>query len=553
MNQNLWKLAFLSPAAIAAACLLAVGAEAAPDEPESSSESTSESFEIADSLVRDRGTINGVFDYAEDSVTRPLSQNVRSVSELTDISPTDWAFQAVRNLVERYQCIDGYPDRTFRGDRPLTRYEFAAALNKCLNRIIEIVGDPSLIDPGDLGSIGRLQEEFRAELTTLRGRVDGLEARLADVEANQFSTTTKLVGEAVFTIADNFGDGDDDNTVFQQRVRLNFDTSFFGSDLLRTRLQVGNTGSTTFSGDDVPFGVGANGALTTDFTGDTGNTFLLDTLGYFFPIGENVTGIVLANAGIFDDIAPTMNPALEDFEGGNTTLSLFGQRNPVYRIGGGAGGGLQAQFGPINVSLGYLADSGGDPSEGAGLFNGDYAALGQLAFLPEEGNFGLAATYVRGFHTEGNEIFDNAFGTNLVGTGAVGLLSDVGALETNTVGVQGFFNLGDSLTVSAWGGYTDVELSGADADEEIWNYALTVGVRDVGSEGSLLGLVAGVPPYVGGLSATGDIPIHVEGFYKYQINDNINITPGVVFVANPGQGDDDDDLVIGVIRSTFNF
>ena len=547
MNQNLWKLAFLSPAAIGAACLLASGAEAAPDE----SVSRAEPFEIADSLVRDRGTINGVFDYAEDNFTRPLSQNVNSVSELSDISPTDWAFQAVRNLVERYKCIDGYPDRTFRGDRPLTRYEFAAALNKCLNRIIEIIGDPDLLEPGDLGDIGRLQEEFRAELATLRGRVDGLEARLADVEANQFSTTTRLVGEAVFSIADNFGDGDDDNTVFQQRVRLNFDTSFFGSDLLRTRLQVGNTGSPTFSGEDAD--IGANGALVTDYTGDTGNTFLLDTLGYFFPIGDNVTGIVLANAGIFDDIAPTMNPALEDFEGGNTTLSLFGQRNPIYRIGGGAGGGLQAQLGPLNVSLGYLADSGGDPSEGAGLFNGDYAALGQIAFLPEGDTFGLAATYVRGFHTEDNEIFDNAFGTNLVGTGPVGDLSD-DALETNTVGLQGFINLGDSLTISAWGGYTDVqEADDDDDDEEIWNYALTVGFRDVGSEGSLLGLVAGAPPYVGGASASGTQPIHIEGFYKYQINENINITPGVIFVANPGQGDDDDDLFIGVIRSTFNF
>ena len=51
---------------------------------------------------------------------------VTSVSQLSDVQPTDWAFQALQSLVERYGCIVGYPDKTFRGNRALTRYEFAA-------------------------------------------------------------------------------------------------------------------------------------------------------------------------------------------------------------------------------------------------------------------------------------------------------------------------------------------------------------------------------------------------------------------------------------------
>ena len=60
---------------------------------------------------------------------------VTSVSQLSDVQPTDWAFQALQSLVERYGCIAGYPDGTYRGNRALTRYEFAAGLNACLDRV----------------------------------------------------------------------------------------------------------------------------------------------------------------------------------------------------------------------------------------------------------------------------------------------------------------------------------------------------------------------------------------------------------------------------------
>ena len=116
----------------------------------------------------------------------PMAQ-VNSVSELTDISPTDWAFQAVRSLVERYKCLEGFPDNTFRGDRPLTRYEFAAALNRCLNRVLELVAgngdDDNGFDDDTFQTITELQEEFRAELAALESRVGNLEDRLASAEA----------------------------------------------------------------------------------------------------------------------------------------------------------------------------------------------------------------------------------------------------------------------------------------------------------------------------------------------------------------------------------
>lgn len=68
------------------------------------------------------------------------ADQVTSVSQLTDVKPTDWASQALQSLVERYGCIVGYPDKTFRGNRVLTRYEFAAGLNACMDRINELIG-----------------------------------------------------------------------------------------------------------------------------------------------------------------------------------------------------------------------------------------------------------------------------------------------------------------------------------------------------------------------------------------------------------------------------
>jgi hypothetical protein len=160
------------------------------------------------------------------------------------VQPTDWAFQALQSLVERYGCITGYPDGTYRGDSALTRYKFAAGVNACLDRVNELIatGTANLVTRQDLATIQRLQEEFGTELATLRDRVDTVEAIAAQLEANQFSTTTKLGGEVITYLSDAFGENADpiNNTNLGYRLRLDFNTSFTGKDRLRTRLQATN-------------------------------------------------------------------------------------------------------------------------------------------------------------------------------------------------------------------------------------------------------------------------------------------------------------------------
>ena len=74
--------------------------------------------------------------------------------------------QALQSLVERYGCIAGYPDGTYRGNSALTRYEFAAGVNACLDRVNELIATvtANLVTRQDLATIKRLQEEFGTNL-----------------------------------------------------------------------------------------------------------------------------------------------------------------------------------------------------------------------------------------------------------------------------------------------------------------------------------------------------------------------------------------------------
>ena len=183
----------------------------------------------------------------------PGLDQVTSVSQLSDVKPTDWTFQALQSLVARYGCIAGYPDKTYRGNRALTRYEFAAGLNACLDRVNELIAAATadLVKKEDLATLQKLQEEFAVELATLRGRVDALDARTATLENQQFSTTTKLAGEVVIALTNEFNQPTNNNTVLQERVRLNLQTSFTGKDTLNTRLSAGNANVFNLQGGGV--------------------------------------------------------------------------------------------------------------------------------------------------------------------------------------------------------------------------------------------------------------------------------------------------------------
>lgn len=499
--------------------------------------------------------------YSQEGAGDSQSQ-VTSVSQFSDVQPTDWAFQALQSLVERYGCIAGYPNGTYRGNRAMTRYEFAAGLNACLDRVNELIATATadLVTKQDLATLQRLQEEFSAELATLRGRVDALEARTAELEANQFSTTTKLKGEAIFALTDAFGDGADDNnnTVFQNRVRLGLETSFTGRDRLITRLDSGNAQRFSFNDENDNPVDSFEGTQTFNDT-DNGNDVEIGRLTYEVPVGPAKL-YVAAAGGKHSHYAATNNPYFEgeDDDDGEGALSTFASENPIYRIGGGAGAALNFRFGQkggilkgSSLTVGYLASEGSSPEEGEGLFDGNYAALGQFNFNLGD-RIGLAATYVHGYHGSGSLLFDDGeVDEALVGSGLANGVQRTNPYTSNSYGLSAAFRASKNLSVSGFVSYTDVNDLGAGDDGEVWSYGAGIALPDFGKQGNLLGIYAGAQPYLG--EADGDRPYHIEGFYKYRLNDNISITPGVIYLTNIGQGDDGEDAFIGTLRTTFSF
>ncbi|QCS49603.1 S-layer protein [Picosynechococcus sp. PCC 11901] len=489
--------------------------------------------------------------YSQDDIAQ-----VNSVFQLSDVSPSDWAFDALRNLVENYNCIVGYPDGTFRGSRPLSRYEFAAGLNACLQQIERMIqSGTGEVTAEDLAALRRLVNEFEAELATLGARVDDLEGRVEFLEDNQFSTTTKLNGEVIFNIGAAFGEDDiDDQVTFSDRVRLNLDTSFTGRDRLRTRLEAGNI--TAF--DDAT-GVETARLGFDTFTGEDGNDVEIGKLFYRFPVGDNVRAYVGAVGLGLDDMFDVTNPYFDS--SGSGALSRFGRFNPIYRGPDGAGAGFNFNLGDkFTVSAAYLAGDGdvNNPAEKNGLFNGSYTAAAQLDFAPSD-RIMLSAVYANRYQKSGDINLSGSTGSDWAKRPFMNSVP----MTSDNFGLQASWMVSNKLNLAGWVGYTsaDVELSGDNRSADIWNWAVNAALLDVGGDGNVLGFIFGQAPKLTGVenssicdgSSCDDTTYLAELQYRYKLNDNITITPGAYVVFNPNQNDDNDTVVVGSVRTTFSF
>ncbi|MGD2183065.1 iron uptake porin [Lusitaniella coriacea] len=595
MSKLLWQMLKTSPIALGSTVLLASGAWAVQvSEIESVTEIPAASFEIA----QNSELLQQIDSYSSEEINGTLGQGVEGAAKFRDVSPSDWAYQALNDLIIRYDCLVGYPDGTFRGNRALSRYEFAAGLNACLNQIERLIAAATadFVTREDLETLRRLMQEFETELASLGTRVDNLEARTAFLEDHQFSTTTKLRGEVIFQVADLFTDTDQQfdtnfnraidagdnapqggNTIFAYRVRLNFDTSFTGKDLLRIRLQDRNISTLTGLGnaDDNPTDFSDNVNFTREGRfGTEGNTngVEIDNLLYRFPILDGKGRVhIWANSG---DLKSILDPISPFASSGSGALSRFGRYNPIYRAGGqNAMFGLELQLNDwIGISGAYTAGEANNAGPGEGLFNGDYAVGGQIMFEPLDGRLKLSGTFIHGYQDNG---FNTGTGTqasqfrvrNVAFTG-----SDTQEVPvvSNNYGVNALFEVTDSIFVGGWGGYSAVRAINT-GDGDIWNYAAYLGVNDLGGKGNRLGVIVGREPYLAGSDfnigqtsvnglgnalgnrADDDSSFHFEGFYQIKVSKHVQITPGIIVITNPGAQDLNDTLWIGTIRTTFKF
>lgn len=497
-----------------------------------------------------------------------------SVTQLSDVQPTDWAFQALQSLVERYGVIAGYPDGTFRGNRAMTRYEFAAGLNAALDRVSELIAEglADKVSKEDLEALQRLQAEFATELATLRGRVDALEGRVGLLEMLQFSTTTKLSGQAIFALNAGFQEGDsvidaqnfdkidgrDPNATFFSRVRLNLNTTFTGKDLLLTQLQaVTSTGTPRSSNSP---GLGYDAA---DFLGDrssslfysqgipgANNTFQLNRLRYTFPINDHLQVAIFPrsfptdfidyntfanrqgdNADNFSTEALTNNILLFALDnpaagaavtwnpdGGRFTFrAVYTAQDPAVPNPTGLGGA------PIPITV---TDIYGNPDRDkrGGLF-GDP----NIGFLEAEYNWGkgraIRLQYAGG--SQGGSRFA-AIGANLE------------YAFTPKVGFFGRFGYSPNFLPIPFEGIAPTY------------WAAGLAFPDLFKEGNQGG-IAIAQPLIFQHPDIDHTQTNYEVYYNYRVSDQIRITPLLQVITHPLSQSENGTVVTGTLRTVFSF
>jgi len=560
------------------------------------SDTTSEMEQVTPTFVLETPTT--------DIDVNPVMEQVTSVSQLADVQPTDWAFEALRSVVERYGCIAGYPDGTYGGKRALTRYEFAAGINACLDKIQELLaaGSADLVTKEDLDILKKLQQDFTAELATLRGRIDTLETRTATLERQQFSTTTKLSGNVWFNFTGAFPTGDvtaersltvpdsafapptrDINNRPTQVRReqpqetlsyyafLTLTTSFTGKDALITQLVSGNGNSP------------ANQLVSAGFFNSWGTPFLDQTgvpttgdvvireLSYSFPVGNSVRvaiGPRLNYYRYFD------NNRFTFFLTGATSYNSNGSTllNAVDRGSGAVVTWNIAK--PLRLTVGYLAENteflnpavfntSSNPNDG--LFNSSNTISTELHYSSSS-NFNLRLIYARSSLKPYNGFIGGAVGEPLpygyADDGFGGRVRDSGA-DTFVVNFDGLITRGISLFGRYSYGTLDinpVNPARSGGDIRVQSFQIGLGFPDLGKKGAL-GVLSFVVPhdYLEGrrflLSGGGDggTQYELEASYHYPITRNIAIIPAFYTIWNANNFDSNPTVFVGNIRTQFSF
>jgi len=520
---------------------------------------------------------------------------VTSVNQFSDVKPTDWAFQALSNLVEKYGCVAGYPDGKFKGAQAMTRFEAAAILNACLDRVTEKTDE-----------LQKLLDEFDKELTVLTARVDGLESKVGKLQAQQFSTTTKLKGEASMILGGipgytSFTNGgpssgarakngnfrgtngaklNQGNTTFNYDLRINFDTSYTGQDLLRTRLRTGNFSALPFGSSSQPFKLDKAEAYN--------DAVYIDRLYYQFPVGADKSikltlGALVRNTEMAWLPTAYKSDVLDAF----TTIGTSG----TYNKAAGEGFGFQWKQkvekgkGAWLVNTNYVVN-GSKCLEGAGTFGnclnknggsgsdsayGVFNANSGINWLSQIGyaapNWGAAIGYRYG--TSGSGVRD---GNGLAGAT---LIRDQ---SSNSIAFNAYWQpikAGWFPSISAGYGYNSI--SGGNFGKDTAFAGSKTGANSSASwfagfqwdnafiKGNAAGVAFGQPSFSN--TAAQSDPWLVEWFYRFQVSDNISVTPTLFYgtgISNTrssssggGSGNSANGTTFqglgGVIQTTFKF
>ena len=442
-------------------------------------------------------------------------------NDYLNIEPGDFIHQSIKDLASSRGCSIDISDRS------ISRYEAASIVNSCLGNVAEVTTvERSLID------------EFSSELALIRGRIDGIEARLNEFEAGTFSSTTTLDGKAVFAmgaVSDNtkLGEkGTSDAVTAAYVYQMNLNTSFTGDDNLYVRLKTSN-GWTNFKSKP---GTYHNEA------GSHGNTLKVDKIWYTFPIGDKVTA--------------TVGPKIENYYMLAATPSVYKPKVlKAFRFGGhGAAFGASTSTG---AGLKYEGDNGFATS----ITVNSKGAEGKNGFLTEEDenkvnimaaytadNYHLSATYT----TQSNnwDAWHYYSTDNLDGDSA---LDDADGWALRT-----WWRPDETGTAipSVSIGYDTMSFTNHTKYTEGSGYSVGFNWSDMFQAGDTIGIALG-QPIKGTEKASGNStddvdPFLWEAYYSFKPNDSIEITPGI-FGGSDVRQETDDDIFGAVLTTTFRF
>jgi len=400
---------------------------------------------------------------------------------------------------------------------------------------------------GNIPSVSELSNsEFASELGIVKNQIEELEKN----SFSTFSTTTTLSGESIFALT-ALGKGKkvdedettDSNFTFSSRIKLQLNTTFTGKDRLKTSLKTSNIKS-------------LNSATGTDmarlaYQGDDENKLELGDLTYRFPIGKKTRVYIGAKGLDIKDFTDSINPYLDGTDDGS--VSRFAQRNPLYRQGGGVGIGVKYEISDdLEFGMGYVADDADEPK--TGLNKSDYAAIAQLTLEPSK-KLSVGLNYIHSYNNidtnTGSDAANDPFD------------DDSEAITGNSFGLQASVALNQNLFLGSWIGYTRAKANDLPdkPSASILNWAVTFALPNLGEEGNLGGVIIGQPPKLiqnqyqldNKEYTDKDTSLHLEAFYRFNVNDNIAITPGVIVITNPEHNNDNDTIYIGTLRTTFSF
>jgi Carbohydrate-selective porin, OprB family/S-layer homology domain len=505
----------------------------------------------------------GVADLLRSGTNQTLANisQINSVAELSDVDPNSWAFQALKSLVERYGCIEGYPSKKYLGNRPLSRYEFAAGLNACLEKVSEQIAaaTSNLATKDDLAAVQRLQEEFKTELATLRGRVDALEAKTKELEAQQFSTTVKLDGSVVMAIQGGGASGDvvqgsatgavpggavtpggSANTTFISRTSLNLRTSFTDKDELLVRLRgvTGQEATSSFPGI-VPGVADSLGTLlyAGAFDGSTPNVATngnaavsFDKIRYVTPLfGDNFRVFIGPRIEHFEiiDTNSFANEEEEDFSSG------FFVNNPlIIALFAGPGTGFDWKISDqFSLRAAYITDGGGSSigSGFRGLTGSNTNGSVEFEFRPSEtAKIKLQySAYTLQADANATPNKTDAFGVNAEWA----ITPSVGIFGRYGVGTQKLFN--------------------GEPDNNLTTWQLGFAFPELFAPGNTLAIAAGQP--IRATNKANGSETDFELYYSFRLNDRITLTPDLQIISQPGNVAGNSTLILGALRAVFKF